>query len=81
MEKMSVVNSLFRSIAALALLNSFPFPFLRGSSSPGLSALGLGSLGRKIQKSVLSFVGSKEQSMRCVCRVVSVQLALTRRNP
>ena len=43
----------FRGIEALALLlNSLLFPFLRGSSGPGLSMLGLGSLGRKIQMSV-----------------------------
>ncbi len=41
-----VIDSLFfRGIEALALLlNSLPFPVLRGSSSPGLSTIGLGSL-------------------------------------
>ncbi len=55
LEKMSVVidSLFFRGIEALALLlNSLLFPFLRGSSGPGLSMLGLGSLGRKIQMSV-----------------------------
>ena len=38
---------------ALALLhNSLPFPFLRGSSRPGLSTIGLGSLVVEIPKSV-----------------------------
>ena len=49
-----VIDSLFfRGIEALALLlNSLPFPFLRGSSSPGLSTIGLGSLVVEIPKSV-----------------------------
>ena len=47
LEKMSVVidSLFFRGIEALALLlNSLPFPVLRGFSSPGLSTNGLGSL-------------------------------------
>ncbi len=77
LEKMSVVidSLFFRGIEALALLlNSLPFPVLRGSSSPGLSTIGLGSLVVEIPKFVSGTRSLDFVFPLCFCQVELLEL-------